>query len=152
MAPSDGNVALYFVCFFCLVVLFLFSLDSCVFSCLCSMLHLQMGDESEPVTTQREGTAFLKHCFNQCCFTVVLLHQSDIFIHFSSSFTIVSTVSMLSPSLFLSLDSAMCFHVSISHPFPSGRTLLSHLSSLISPLRPQITAPLRLVQGTTLDL
>lgn len=28
----------------------LFSFDSCIYS-LCSMLHLQMGDESEPVTT-----------------------------------------------------------------------------------------------------
>lgn len=33
---------------------FLFAFDPCVFSLLCLMLHLQMGDESEPVTTWRE--------------------------------------------------------------------------------------------------
>lgn len=43
MGPSDGNV----------------SFDRCVFSFLCSMLHLQMGDESEPVTTWRERAHYL---------------------------------------------------------------------------------------------
>lgn len=42
-------------------------------------------------------------------------------------------------------------HFSISRPFLCGRTLLSHLKPYSSAHRPQITAPLRLVQGTMLD-
>lgn len=63
----------------------------------------------------------------------------------------MSTVSMslnLKSNSFL--FSGLCV-ISISRPFPCGRTLVTHLSSLISPHRPQITAPLRLVQGATLD-
>lgn len=55
-------------------------------------------------------------------------------------------VKSLSPSL-----GSVVSHLSISRPFPCGWTLLSHLSSHINPHRPQITAPLRLVQGTVLD-
>lgn len=55
----------------------------------------------------------------------------------------------LNPPVHLSHISALCniSHV-ISHPFPIGRRLLSHLTLPISPHPPLITAPLRFVQGT----
>lgn len=57
----------------------------------------------------------------------------------------------LNPSVRLSppLICGLCdvSHV-ISHPFPCGRTLLSHPTSPISPPPPLITAPPRFVQGT----
>lgn len=51
----------------------------------------------------------------------------------------------LSPPLICGLCDVS--HV-ISHPFPCGRTLLSHPTSPISPPPPLITAPPRFVQGT----
>lgn len=47
LKPFLKFISSAFWCFF-----FLFSFDPCVLSYLCSMLHLQMGDESEPVTTR----------------------------------------------------------------------------------------------------
>lgn len=62
--------------------------------------------------------------------------------------------SSLSLCLSLPLISALCnvSHV-ISHLFHCGQTLLSHLTSPISPQPPLITAPPRFIQGTRyLDL
>lgn len=123
-----------------------------MFSFLCSMLHLQMGDESEPVTTWSARarhlqtiSGFIVDNFNHCFFLLTSVR------HFHSSCIIFydvysqHAVKSLSPSLIYGLYNV--FHLSISRPFPCGRTLLSHLSPHISPHRPQITAPLRLVQA-----
>lgn len=48
--PPHHCLQLFYPCIVSFGAFFLFSFDSCIYS-LCSMLHLQMGDESEPVTT-----------------------------------------------------------------------------------------------------
>lgn len=116
-----------------------------------------MGDESEPVTTWRErvqhsqtmsghdGDFILSLLFY--CSPHSSVWRSPYIYHFCGC-DIFSELAVKpqSPSF---LISGLCnvFHVLISRPFPCGRTLLSHLSSLISPRPPQSTAPLRLVRG-----
>lgn len=131
-----------------MLFLFIFYLTPVCFLCL--MLHLQMGDESEPVTTWREGPQHFKATVNHS-FSLFCFHPW--FWNIGSSFVIVcylacSSILKSLPFLVRLFDSS---HIWISHLFPCGRTLLSHLSSLISLHRPQITAPLRLVPGTMLD-
>lgn len=97
------------------------------------------------------GTIFRVH-------SIIIIHlaysvaiiDSEIFVLHLSSFVFLLAVKYSNPCLILSglFDLS---HIWISHLFPCGWTLLSHLSSLISPHRPQITAPLRLVPGTMLD-
>lgn len=53
MGHIDGNVSLCFV-LISTFWYFVCSFDPYVVSLLCLMLHLQMGDESEPVITSRE--------------------------------------------------------------------------------------------------
>lgn len=118
MVPSDGNVSFVLVSFLDAFFCFFFFFYPCVFSFLCSTLHLQMGDESEPVTKCRAFInlvqAILEDCCNHCCFTVVLMHQSDIFIHGLPSVTmVICTVSMvLNPEVLLCLISGLCDCVS----------------------------------------
>lgn len=59
MGHRDDSTSLYFVFVSTFWCFFFSSFDPFVLSLFCSMLHLQMGDESEPVITSRERAEHL---------------------------------------------------------------------------------------------
>lgn len=107
------------------------------------------------------GTTFANHARPHCRIDLISAALSEFssitltllffFYHHLEWYRQISHNYILESVYFLICGLSTVFHVLSSHPFPCGRTLLSHLSSLINPLRPQITAPLRLVQRTMLD-
>lgn len=144
-----------------------FSFDPCALLPL--TLHLQMGDESEPVTAPRGGrghntnTSISGHFIPSAPSALHFISSSchprarhslptpHSFIVFDPSAVSAERLKSSSPSLpSPPLICGLCdVSHAISHPFPCGRTLLSHPASPTSPPPPLITAPPpRFVQGT----
>lgn len=150
--------SLFYFLLLCWVLLF-FSFDPCLFLSL--TLHLQMGDESEPVTALRKRANhdqftsghFIASAPSVLDFTFPELPSVSLIphsLHLICQLYLLTNMQPhppvhLSPSLIYALCNVS--HV-ISHPFPCGRRLLSHLTLPISPHPPLITAPRRFVQGT----